>query len=109
MIDDGSTAQLAKLAVHDCSLWIGSETIQPASAVHVLGVLFDPELTMKSHIARTASTCFYHLRRLRQIRRRVDEDVAERLILALITSRLNYCNSSLAGLLKSTLDTLQWV
>ena len=105
----GSRAQLAKLAVHDCSLRIGSETVQPASAVRVLGVLFDSELTMKSHIARIASACFYHLRRLRQIRRRVGEDVAVRLVLALITSRLDYCNSTLAGLPKSTLDPLQRV
>ena len=105
----GSRAQLTKLAVHDCSLWIGSERVQPASAVRVLGVLFDSELTMKSHIARTASACFYHLRRLRQIRRRVGEDVVVRLVLALITSRLDYCNSTLAGLPKSTLDPLQRV
>ena len=64
---------------------------------------------MKSHIARTASACYYHLRRLRQIRRRVGEDVAVRLVLALITSRLDYCNSTLAGLPKSTLDPLQRV
>jgi hypothetical protein len=102
----GSCAQLAKLAVHDCSLQIGSESIQPASAVRFLGVQFDPELTMKPHIARTISTCFYYLRRLRQIRRRVGEDVAVRLILALVTPRLDYCNSSLAGLPKSTLEPL---
>jgi hypothetical protein len=47
----GSRTQLAKLAVHDCSLRISSETVQPASAVRVHGVLFDSKLTMKSHIA----------------------------------------------------------
>jgi hypothetical protein len=104
-----SHSQLAKLAVHDCSLRIGSDTVQSASAVRVLGVLLDSELTMKLHIARTASACFYHLRRLRQIRRRVGEDFAIRLVLALITSRLDYCNSTLAGLPKSTLDPLQRV
>jgi hypothetical protein len=105
----GSRAQLAQLTVHDCSLQIGAETVQPASAARVLGVLLDSELTMKSHIAGTASACFYHLRRLRQIRRRVGEDVAVRLVLALITSRLDYCNSCLAGLPKSALDPLQRV
>jgi hypothetical protein len=64
---------------------------------------------MKSHIARTTSACFYHLRRLRQIRRRIGEDVTIRLLLALITSQLDYCNSTLAGLPKSTLDPLQRV
>jgi hypothetical protein len=34
----GSCAQLAKLAVHDCSLQTGTETVQPASAARVLSV-----------------------------------------------------------------------
>jgi Reverse transcriptase (RNA-dependent DNA polymerase) len=105
----GSRTQWVKLAVHSCSFRIGSETVQPASAVRVFGMLFVSKLTMKSHIARTASACFCHLRRLRQIRRRVGEDVAIRLVLALITSRLGYCNSTLAELPKSTLDPLQQV
>ena len=62
-----------------------------------------------SAIARTAATCFYHLRRIRQIRRRVGADIAERLVLVLVTSRLDYCNSSLAGLPLSSLDPLQRV
>jgi hypothetical protein len=52
---------------------------------------------------------FYHLRRLRQIRRHVGEDVAVRLALPLIMSRLDYCNSSLAGLPKSAFNPLQRV
>jgi len=39
-----------------------------------------------------------HLRRLRQIRRRVGEEVNTRLVIALVISRLDYCNSLLAGL-----------
>ena len=36
-----------------------------------------------------------HLRRLRQIRRRVGEEVTTRLVLALVIPRLDYCNSLL--------------
>jgi hypothetical protein len=57
----GSRAQLAKLAVYDCSLQMGAETAQLASAARVLGVLLDSELTMKSQFAGTASACFYYL------------------------------------------------
>ena len=58
-----------------------------------LGVLFDSELTMKKRIAKVAAVCFFHIRRLRQIRRRVGKDVTISLVLALITPRLDYCNS----------------
>lgn len=49
--------------------------------------------TVKQHVAKVAA--FYHLRRLRQIRRRVGGRVATRLVLALIITRLDYCNSLL--------------
>jgi len=52
---------------------------------------------MKQHIAKVAAACFYHIRRLRQIRRRVGQAVTTRLVRAMITSRLHYCNSMLAG------------
>ena len=50
-----------------------------------------------------------HLRRLRQVRRRVGKDITIRLVLAVIMSRLDYCNSVLAGLPQSTLQPLQRV
>jgi hypothetical protein len=100
----GAHVHLAKLAARDCSLRLESMTILPA---RVLGVMLDAELTMKLHIAKTAATCFDYLRRLRQILQHVGEDVAARLVLALVTSPLDYNNSSLAGLPRSSLDPLQ--
>jgi len=64
---------------------------------------------MKQHIAKVAASCYYHLRRLRQICRRVGGEVATRLVLALIMLRIDYCNSVLAGLPQSTIAPLQRV
>ena len=69
----------------------------------------DSELTMKEHIAKIAAACFYHIRRLRQVCRRIVREVTQQLILALIMSRLDYCNSVLAALPTSTLQPLQHV
>jgi len=85
------------------SLQVGPSNIQSSSVVRNLGVYLDWEPTMKQHIAKTASTCFYHIRRLCQVRRPVGQEVTQQLqVLAFITSRLDYCNSLLAGLPRST-------
>jgi hypothetical protein len=76
--------------------------------VHKL-LQLDAELSMKAYITKTTASCLYHLRRLRQIRRHAGEDITARLVHAFITSRLDYCNSLLAGLPRSSLDPLQQV
>jgi len=52
------------------------------------------ELSIKQHISKTVAACFYHLRRLRQIRRRVGSEVTIRLVQALAISWLDYLSSS---------------
>jgi len=97
---------MTKLATQDQSLRISSETIKPTTNVRDLGVLLDSELSMKHHVTKLAAVCHYHLRRLWQIRQRVGMETVTHLVLAMITSRLDYCNSVLAGLPQSTLDSL---
>jgi len=105
----GSRANLAKMSGRDCSVRIGAEVIKPSADVRDLGVQLDSELTMKRHVAIVAASCFYHLRRLRQIRRCAGKEVTTQLVIAFITSRLDYCNSVLAGLPQATLEPLQRV
>jgi len=84
----GSHANLRKLANHDCSVCVGSESIQLATDVRDLGAYLDAELTMYQHVSKIAAASFFHLRRLHQIRRRVSTEVTIRLVLALIHTRL---------------------
>jgi len=53
--------------------------------------------------------CFYHLRRLRQLKRYVNVDVMKRLISAFVFSRLDYSNGILSGLPLATIAPLQRV
>ena len=53
---------------------------------------------LTQHVARVASVCFDHIRRLRQISRCVGQEV---------TTRTDYCNSLFASLPQSTLEPLQ--
>ena len=98
----GSKANLAKLESADCTLPVGSEMIEPVTAVRDLGVLLDSNLTMKQHVNKVAAACCCQLRRLRQICRRVGPEVTTHLLLAQVACRLDYCNSVLASLLQST-------
>ena len=99
----GSRVALQKLSTTD-----SSTTIQPSSVVRNLGVLFDNELTFTQHVSKIVSSCFYQLRRLRQLKRHVDVNTMK-LISAFILSRLEYCNVHLSGLPMSTIRQLQRV
>ena len=66
----------------------------------------DSELIMRPHIARTASTSFFHLRRLRQLRRFADQSTMQRFVSAFVIARLDYCHSVMAGLPASSLAPL---
>jgi len=93
----------------DRSVTVGSEDVQPTDIVRNLGVLLDSELTMKQHVNKVTSACFYHLRRLKQLKRHVSQDTLRQLVSAFILNRLDYCNSLLYGLPWSTIAPLQRV
>jgi hypothetical protein len=105
----GTKSSLKKLENTDLALHVCSDVIKPASVVRDLGVLLDRELSMKKHIGKVASVCFYHLRRLKQVRRILGQQTTASLVSAFVLSRLDYCNSVLAGLPKSTMAPLQRV
>jgi hypothetical protein len=64
---------------------------------------------MKPHTSKLTSVCYYHLRRIRQLRRHVDQPVLMQLASALVLYRLDYCNMFLSGLPDSTIAPLQRV
>ena len=74
-----------------------------------LCVLLDCRLNMIQQVSSTARTCFFHLRRIRQVRRCLDETCRRILIQALVVSQLDDGNSVLSGLPSSTLQHLSSV
>ena len=64
---------------------------------------------MKHHISTVVRACFFHLRRLKSIRRILGADVTSGLVSAFVTTRMDYCNSILAALPQSSIDPLQRV
>ena len=81
-------------------------SIRPSTVVRDLGVLLDSKLSMSNHVNSVAKACFFHLRRIRQIKRCLNEHCLQILVHSLVLSRIDYCNSVLYGLPKSTLSPL---
>ncbi len=88
---------------------IGSDLISPSRSVRDLGIFLDSNLSMKTHVKRTVSSCFGVLRQLRSIRRSVTSEVMQQLVVSLVLSRLDYGNATLAGLPAYLLQQLQSV
>ena len=59
------------------------------------------------HINRLCSQLYGSLRRIQQTRAHLDEDSAKIIVQALILSKIDYCNSLLAGSPEYKLDKLQ--
>jgi len=100
---------LERLASTDVSVRVGQTVVQPSDRVRDLGVILDSSLSMRQHVAKVASTCFFHLRKLRKIGKVLDRDSRNRLVCAFILTRIDYCNAVFAGLPDSTLAPLQRV
>jgi hypothetical protein len=105
----GTAANLKRIKSVDLALQVSGGIIQPVNVVCDLGVLLDQELSMKQHINRQTSNCFYQIRRLKQVRRILGPEITTSFITAFVTSRLDQCNAVLADLPKSTVAPLQRV
>jgi hypothetical protein len=105
----GTPANMKKLSAVECDLEACGVVIKPSTCVRNLGVLLDSQLSLRQHVNKVASVCYFHLRRLRKIIRFVGRELSQQLISAFVLSKLDYCNSVLAGLPKSTIKTLQHV
>ena len=101
----GSSQSLAKLSIP--SLQVDDTWISHSRRVRNLGVLFDSGLQLDCHVSSLSKSINYHLRNIGMIRQYLTKEAAERAVHALISSRLDYCNSLLFGLPSFQLDRLQ--
>jgi len=77
--------------------------------LHLLHISYAVVQKLTNINVKQHSTCFYHLRRLRQLGDKVSQETMKQLVTSLVLSRLDYCNVVLAGLPASTIDLLQRV
>jgi hypothetical protein len=86
---------------------VGGVTIQPSVSVKSLGVYLDQNLSYDHQLKSVGKTCYYQLRQIRLVCRRLDSDLIKSVLQAFISSRLDYCNSLYTGLPAYRLSYLQ--
>ena len=91
------------------SLKVEGTLIAPAHEVRNLGVIFDENLTMNTHIDNLCRSMFATIRSISLNRDFLTTEVTTKLMISLVLSKLDYCNSLLAGLSEFLIHKLQRV
>ena len=81
--------------------------LSPKDVVRNLGVFFDSKFSFTNHVNSVIKSCFANLRDLRRIRRYLSYDSSVIVANALVSSRLDYCNSLFRSLSSKNITRLQ--
>jgi len=98
-----------RVKVISSSVTFKGNTLTPSPTVHNLGVTFDSNLTLKNHVSSVCRSSYCVIRQLRQIRSSLDHNSSVLLSNALVSSKLDFCNSLFYGLPNSSIHRLQLI
>ena len=93
----------------DLAIAIDNAVVMSTRTALNLGVTLDDRLSFSANIASVTRSCRFVLYNIRRIRPFLTENAAQVLIQALVISRLDYCNSLLAGAPTSAIKPLELV
>jgi len=91
------------------SLCVCTDEVLPATVVHDLGIYIDSDVSMRSQVTKTVSSCFVVLRQLRSVRRSLPRSILQTLVTSLVLTCLDFGNATLAGIPQYQLKRLQSV
>ena len=86
-----------KIDISNCILSVGFAKIKPANIVRNLGSIFDKHMNMENNISSKLPSAYYQLHRISKIRNYLDQHSCKMLVNSLVTSRIDFNNSLLAG------------
>ena len=101
----GSKTQLSKIDINSISF--SGMTINVSQTCRNLGVMLDCNMTMSNQISSICRSVRYQLRNIGFIRKYLNRSSTEKLVHALISSRLDFGNSILFNLPQTQLSILQ--
>jgi hypothetical protein len=91
------------------SLQVAGVPIEFCEVVRTLGIHLDADLCFEKQISSVVKTCYYHIRSLSKIRPCLTQKAANSIAVALVLSKLDYCNSLLSGVPQKQVQRLQLV
>ena len=91
------------------SISVAGSPIKLQTSIKNLGVYLDSRLSFDKQVSETCKASYFHIRALRHIRSSLTAEAAKTVATAIVGSRLDYCNSLLAGTSVSNLSRLQLV
>ena len=91
------------------SIYHFGQSLCPSESVKNLGVCFDVDFSFFKHIQNGCKCCFTQLRDFRHVRRFLTYSASVLVANALVSSRLDYCNSMFRSLSKFNLRKLQCI
>lgn len=101
----GSKQQLTKCETK--SIKIVNDTINKENCIRYLGAFLDENLNFKEHVKRKCRTAMINFMRIKNIRQYLTKEATETLVLSLVMSHLDYCNSILYGIANCDLQKMQ--
>ena len=81
--------------------------IPPSPSARNLGIIFDAQMTFNSYINELRRSCFHHIRNIQTLKPFIPSDHLVSLVLAVVVSRLDFCNSVLSALNTTQIKRIQ--
>ncbi|KAM9546103.1 uncharacterized protein ACWYII_036596 [Salvelinus alpinus] len=94
---------------HDLAITVDNSIVSSSQSAKNLGVILDNTLSFSTNIKAVTRSCRFMLYNIRRVRPCLTQEAAQVLIQALVISRLDYCNSLLAGLPACAIKPLQLI
>ncbi|KAK3541957.1 hypothetical protein QTP86_008151 [Hemibagrus guttatus] len=93
----------------DLAISLSNSMISPTASARNLGVTMDNQLSFSSHVTNVTRSCRFLLYNIRRIWPFLSTQATQVLVQSLVISRLDYCNSLLAGLPLNAIRPLQMI
>ncbi|KAK3523638.1 hypothetical protein QTP70_005838 [Hemibagrus guttatus] len=93
----------------DLPISLNNSMISPSATARNLGVTMDNQLSFSSHVTNVTRSCRFLLYNIRRIWPFLSTQATQVLVQSLVISRLDYCNSLLAGLPLNAIRPLQMI